>query len=51
MNNLQKRILTSLVIFPLTIFFILKGGYFLLSFLFIVFLTANYELFLVFKKK
>ena len=51
MTNLQKRILTSLVIFPLTIFFILKGGYFLLSFLFIVFLTANYELFLVFKKK
>ena len=30
MTNLQKRILTSLVIFPLTIFFILKGGYFLL---------------------
>ena len=51
MSNLQKRILTSLVIFPLSIFFILKGGYFLLSFLFIVFLAANYELFSVFKKK
>ena len=51
MNNLQKRILTSLIIFPLSIFFIIKGGYFLLSFLFIVFLAANYELFSVFNKK
>ena len=51
MNNLQKRILTSLIIFPLAIFFIIQGGYFLLSFLFIVFLAANYELFLVFNKK
>ena len=51
MNNLQKRILTSLIIFPLSIFFIIQGGYFLLSFLFIVFLAANYELFTVFNNK
>ena len=51
MNNLQKRILTSLIIFPLSIFFIIQGGYYLLSFLFIIFLIANYELFSVFNKK
>ena len=51
MNNLQKRILTSIVIFPLSIFFIIQGGYFLLSFLFIVFLAANYELFSIFNRK
>ncbi len=50
MSNLQKRILTSLAIFPLSIFFILKGGYVLLSFLLAIFFIANYELFSVFKK-
>jgi len=51
MTNFQKRILTTLVILPLSIFFILEGGNLLLSFLFIVFFIANYELFSVFKKK
>ena len=51
MTNFQKRILTSLIIFPLSIFVILKGGYILLSFLLLVFFIANYELFSVFKKK
>ena len=50
MSNLQKRILTSIVIFPLSIFFIYKGGYILLSFLLAIFFIANYELFTVFKK-
>ena len=51
MSNLSKRILTSLIIFPLSIFFIFKGGNLLLLFLFGVFVVANYELFLVFKQK
>ena len=51
MNNLLERFFTSIVIFPLCIFFIIKGGYFLLFFLLAVFLAANYELFSVFKKK
>tara|TARA_Y100000590_G_scaffold442255_2_gene570124 strand:+ start:1809 stop:2447 length:639 start_codon:yes stop_codon:yes gene_type:complete len=51
MTNLQKRILTSLIILPLSIFFIIKGGYFLLFFLLAIFFTANHELFSVFKKK
>ena len=50
MNNLQKRILTSIAIFPLSIFFVFQGGYLLLSFLLVIFFIANYELFLVFKK-
>ena len=50
MNNLQKRILTSIAIFPLSIFFVFQGGYILLSFLLAIFFIANYELFLVFKK-
>ena len=51
MTNLQKRILTSLIILPITIFFILKGGYFLLFFLLSIFFIANFELFSVFNKK
>jgi len=51
MTNLQKRILTSLIVLPLSIFFIFEGGYLLLSFLLLVFFIANYELFSVFKKK
>ena len=51
MTNLQKRIVTSLIILHLSIFFILKGGYFLLFFLLSIFFTANYELFSVFHKK
>jgi len=51
MNNLKKRILTSIVILPLSLFFIFKGGYILLFFLLSVFFIGNYELFAVFKKK
>ena len=51
MNNLVKRILTSLIIFPVSVFFIFQGGNLLLFFLIAVFVTANLELFLVFKKK
>ena len=51
MSNLPKRILTSLIIFPLSIFFIIKGGNLLLLFLFVVFVLSNYELFLVFNKR
>ena len=51
MTNLQKRILTSLIILPLSFFFVVKGGYYLLFFLLAVFFIANYELFSVFNKK
>ena len=51
MTNLQKRILTSIIALPLSLFFIFKGGYFLLLFLLSIFFVANYELFSVFRKK
>ena len=51
MNNLQKRILTSLFILPLSFFFVVKGGYFLTFFLIFVLFAGMNELFSVFKKK
>ena len=51
MTNLQKRIFTSIIALRLSLFFIFKGGYFLLLFLLSIFLVANYELFSVFRKK
>ena len=51
MTNLQKRILTTFIILPLSIFFIVKGGYFLLFFLIFVFLVGMYELLSGFKKR
>jgi len=38
------------IILPLSLLFILKGGYYLLIFLLTVFFIANYEIFSVFKK-
>ena len=49
-SELIKRILTSMAIFPLSIFFVFQGGYLLLSFLLAIFFIANYELFSFFKK-
>ena len=51
MTNLQKRIFTSIIALPLSLFFIFKGGYFLLLFLLSIFFVANYEMFSVFRKK
>jgi len=51
MNNLEKRILTAIVVLPTSIFLIVKGGYFLGFFLLFVLFIGMYELFSVFKKK
>ena len=51
MNNFQKRILTSIVLLPISFFLIFKGGNFLKFFLLSIFLVGNYEIFSVFKKK
>jgi phosphatidate cytidylyltransferase len=51
MTNLQKRVLTSFIIFPLSFFFIIKGNFFLIFFLLAIFFLVNYELITVFKKK
>jgi len=51
MTNLQKRILTSIIIFPLSILFIIAGDEYLIFFLFSIYSLANFELFSAFKKK
>ena len=51
MKNLHKRILTSLAVFPLSIFFIIMGGNYIISFLCVVLILANFEAFSVFKRK
>ena len=51
MSNLQKRILTSLVLLPISLFFIVAGGNYIVSFLYSILILANFEAFSVFKKK
>ena len=51
MTNLQKRILTSIIAFPLSIFFITKGGDYIVSFLYAILILGNFEVFSAFKRK
>ena len=51
MSNLQKRILTSIIVFPVSIFFIIMGGNYIVSFLYAVLILGNFEVFSSFKRK
>ena len=51
MSNLHKRIITSLIVFPISIYFIIMGGSYIVSFLYAVLVLANFEAFSVFKRK
>ena len=51
MNNLNKRILTTVIVLPASLFFIIKGGNYIVSFLYAVLILANFEAFSVFKRK
>ena len=42
-NEFQKRVLTILFIAPLSFYFIFKGSFFFITFLFILFLISSYE--------
>ena len=42
-NELQKRILSSIILLPITIFFIFKGSIFFIFFLSLIFLAVIYE--------
>ena len=44
-NELQKRILSSIILLPITIFFIFKGSIFFIFFLSLIFLAVTYEWF------
>jgi len=50
MTNFQKRILTSIIILPLSIFFIAKGNNFLLFFSILILFVGLHELFTSFKR-
>tara|TARA_B100001029_G_C15039127_1_gene442298 strand:+ start:543 stop:1199 length:657 start_codon:yes stop_codon:yes gene_type:complete len=51
MTNLQKRILTAIIIFPVSIYFIFMGGSYIVSFLYAILILGNFEVFSVFKRK
>ena len=42
-KELQKRILSSFILIPIAIFFIIKGSIFFIFFLSILFLASSYE--------
>ena len=50
MTNLQKRILTAFIVLPLSLFFIIKGSYFLIFFLIFILFAGIHELYSVFNK-
>ena len=50
-KELQKRILSSIIIIPLSLFFIIKGSAFFIFFLVILFLIASFEWPKMVKKK
>ena len=51
MSNFNKRVLTSVIVLPLSMYFIIMGGNFIVSFLYAILILANFEAFSVFKKK
>ncbi len=51
MSNLYKRIITSIILIPICIFFIFAGGSYIVSFLYAVLILANFEAFSAFKRK
>ncbi len=50
-KELQKRILSSIIIIPISFFFIIKGSNFFILFLAILFLIASFEWLKIAKKK
>jgi len=50
-NNLSKRILSSILLLPLALFFIIKGSFFFIFFICVCFLFTSYEWYMMTKKK
>ena len=50
-KELQKRILSSLILIPVSLFFIIKGSIFFIFFLSACFLIASYEWYNLSKNK
>ena len=51
MSNIKKRIVSSIIILPVSLFFILKGGNYIVSFLYAILILGNFEVFSAFKRK
>ena len=51
MSNLNKRILTSIIVLPLSMYFIIMGGSYIVSFLYAILILGNFEVFSAFKRK
>ena len=51
MNNLIKRTLSSIILLPLVLYFIFKGSFYLIFFIFICFLVSSYEWHKMIKQK
>ena len=49
--NLTKRILSSLVILPVTLYFIIKGSFLFILFLLVCFICTSYEWHMMSKRK
>ena len=49
-REFEKRLITSLILLPISIFFIIKGSIFFIFFLSILFLVTSYEWVLMIKK-
>ena len=50
-NEILKRILSSIILIPIALFFIIKGSYFFIFFILVCFLISSYEWFLMSKNK
>ncbi len=50
-KELQKRIFSSIILIPLSLFFIIKGSFLFTFFMIIVFLVTSYEWFMMSKNK
>tara|TARA_S200000501_G_scaffold355924_1_gene378122 strand:- start:717 stop:1367 length:651 start_codon:yes stop_codon:yes gene_type:complete len=50
-KEFQKRVISSILLIPLSFFFIIKGSFFFVFFLTICFLVSSYEWYLMSKKK
>ena len=50
-QELQKRIFSSIILIPLSLFFIIKGSFLFTFFIIIIFLVTSYEWFMMSKNK
>jgi len=50
-KELQKRILSSIILVPLTLFFIIKGSFLFIFFIIAIFIITSYEWFVMSKNK